>query len=401
MANNKKVLRTVLVLGALAAIAAAVKLIAFPAESAPSYLTADVAKTDIEQTVLASGTLAARTQVSIGAQVSGQIKSLKVALGDQVKQGDLIAEIDPRTQQNDLRDAEARLQNIKAQRLAKQAALKQAKLQFQRQQTLLKADASSRETYETAEATLNATNADIAALDAQIQQSTIAVDTAKLNLSYTSITAPIDGTVVYVAAKEGQTVNAAQTTPTIVMLSQLDTMTIKAQISEADVVKVQPGQPIYFTILGDPDHRYTATLRQIEPAPETISQDDTAGASKSSSAASSSTNAAVYYNGVFDVPNPDGRLRISMTAQVSIVLAEAKDVPSIPKAALGQRHKDGSYSVTVLGPDGNPVERHIKTGIDDTANIQILDGLQLGDRVIIGEAGATATQPQRRPRIRL
>lgn len=401
MANNKKVLRTVLVLGALAAIAAAVKLIAFPAESAPSYLTADVAKTDIEQTVLASGTLAARTQVSIGAQVSGQIKSLKVALGDQVKQGDLIAEIDPRTQQNDLRDAEARLQNIKAQRLAKQAALKQAKLQFQRQQTLLKADASSRETYETAEATLNATNADIAALDAQIQQSTIAVDTAKLNLGYTSITAPIDGTVVYVAAKEGQTVNAAQTTPTIVMLSQLDTMTIKAQISEADVVKVQPGQPIYFTILGDPDHRYTATLRQIEPAPETISQDDTAGASKSSSTATSSANAAVYYNGVFDVPNPDGRLRISMTAQVSIVLAEAKDVPSIPKAALGQRHKDGSYSVNVLGPDGNPVERRIKTGIDDTANIQILDGLQLGDRVIIGEAGTTAAQPQRRPRIRL
>jgi membrane fusion protein, macrolide-specific efflux system len=403
MRLNKKLMKYGLALGVLAAIGTGIKLVAFPAQSAPSYLTADVVKADIEQTVLASGTLEARTQVSVGAQVSGQIKSLKVALGDQVKAGQLIAEIDPRTQQNELRDAQARLQDVKAQRLSKQATLKQAQLQFQREQTLLKADASSREDYETAEATLSATKADIAALDAQIQQSTIAVDTAQINLGYTQITAPIDGTVVYIASKEGQTVNAAQTTPTIIMLAQLDTMTVKAQISEADVVRVKSGQPVYFTILGDPDHRYDATLRQIEPAPDSISDEDTAS-SKSSASSSTASNAAIYYNGLFDVPNPDGQLRISMTAQVSIVQAEAKNVPVIPKTALGRKHKDGSYSVSVIGADGKPADRKVNTGIDDTVNIQVTDGLQLGERVVIGEATGTApapAQPQRRPRLRL
>lgn len=403
MANKKRILRYALALAALALVGWGVKVLAFPAESAPAYLTADVVKGDIEQTVLATGTLEASNQVSVGAQVSGQIKSLKVALGDQVKAGQLIAEIDPRTQQNALRDAQAELLNLKAQRQQRQATLKQASLQFKRQQTLLEADAASREDYETAEATLSATKAEIAALDAQIEQGTIAVDTAKLNLGYTQITAPMDGTVVYLAVKEGQTVNAAQTTPTIIMLAQLDTMTIKAQISEADVVRVRSGQPVYFTILGEPDHRYEATLRAIEPAPDSISESDTASSSKSSTSSSTSANAAIYYNGLFDVPNPEGKLRISMTAQVSIVLAEAKDTLSIPMAALGPKHKDGTYTVRLLGADGKVTPRKVKTGINDTVNVQILDGLQPGERVIIGEStpGATAQQPQRRPRMRL
>ncbi|MDY0884848.1 macrolide transporter subunit MacA [Dongia soli] len=403
MKNKKRVLRYALAVAVLALVGWGVKVFAFPTESTPNYLTADVVKGDIEQTVLATGTLEARNQVSVGAQVSGQIKTLKVALGDHVKAGQLIAEIDPRTQQNALRDAQAELLNVKAQRQQRQATLKQATLQFKRQQTLLQADAASREDYETAEATLTATKAEIAALDAQIEQGTIAVDTAKVNLGYTQIIAPMDGTVVYLAVKEGQTVNAAQTTPTIIMLAQLDTMTIKAQISEADVVRVQPGQPVYFTILGEPDHRYEAKLRAIEPAPESISESDTSSSAKSSSSSSTATNAAIYYNGLFDVPNPEGKLRISMTAQVSIVLAEAKDTVTVPMAALGTKHKDGTYTVRLLGADGKVTPRKVKTGINDTVNVQILDGLQPGERVIIGEStpGAAAQQPQRRPRMRL
>ncbi|TXH35919.1 MAG: macrolide transporter subunit MacA [Rhodospirillaceae bacterium] len=403
MQNKKRLLRYALAVAVLALVGWGVKVFAFPTESSPNYLTADVTKGDIEQTVLASGTLEASNQVSVGAQVSGQIKTLKVALGDHVKAGQLIAEIDPRTQQNALRDAQAELLNVKAQRQQRQATLKQATLQFKRQQTLLQADAASREDYETAEATLTATKAEIAALDAQIEQGTIAVDTAQVNLGYTRITAPMDGTVVYLAVKEGQTVNAAQTTPTIIMLAQLDTMTIKAQISEADVVRVQPGQPVYFTILGEPDHRYQASLRAIEPAPDSISESDTSSSAKSSSSSSTSTNAAIYYNGLFDVPNPEGKLRISMTAQVSIVLAEAKDTLTVPMAALGAKHKDGTYTVRLLSPDGKVTPRKVKAGINDTVNVQILDGLQPGEHVIIGESnpGAAAQQPQRRPRMRL
>jgi len=365
----------------------------------PSYLSAAVERKDLSESVLATGTLEALRQVSVGAQVSGQVKSLKVALGDQVKKGEVIAEIDSLTQQNALKQADAQLKDVAAQRAAKVATLKQAQLAFDRQNVLLKQDASSKEAYEGAEATLAATKAEIAALDAQIQEATISSDTAKLNLGYTTITAPMDGTVVYVAVKEGQTVNAAQTTPTIIKLAELDTMTVEAEISEADVVKVTPGMPVTFTILGAPDHPYTATLRQIQPAPDSIAEDDDSGSSGSSTS-SSASSAAIYYNGLFDVPNTDGRLRISMTAEVTIKLAEADDALVIPLSAIGDA-KDGKASVQVLGADNAVSTRSIETGIADGALIEVKSGLAEGERVVLREAAQTDTATRRMPRMGL
>jgi macrolide-specific efflux system membrane fusion protein len=356
----------------------------------PSYLTAVVERKDVSESVLATGTLKALKQVSVGAQVSGQIKSLRVALGDQVTKGQVIAEIDSLTQQNSLKQAEAQLKDVTAQRAGKVATLKQAQLAFQRQKVLLKQDASSKENYESAEATLAVTQAEIAALDAQIQEATVSTDTAKVNLGYTTITAPMDGTVVYVAVKEGQTVNAAQTTPTIIKLAELDTMTVEAEISEADVVKVSPGMPVSFTILGEPDHLYAATLRQIKPAPDSISEEDTTGTTSTSSTSSSSSSSAVYYNGLFDVPNPDGKLRISMTAEVTIKLAEAKAALVIPLSAIGGA-KNGKASVQVLGTDGTVATRTIDIGIADGALIEVKNGLAEGERVILREAAETDT----------
>jgi macrolide-specific efflux system membrane fusion protein len=303
------------------------------------------------------------------------------------------------TQQNALKQAQAQLKDVTAQRAAKVATLKQAQLAFDRQKTLLKQDASSKEAYESAEATLTATQADIAALDAQIQEATVSADTAKVNLGYTTITAPMDGTVVYVAVKEGQTVNAAQTTPTIIKLADLSTMTVDAEISEADVVKVTPGMPVSFTILGAPNHPYAATLRQIEPAPDSISEDDTTGSAGSSSSSSSSSS-AVYYNGLFDVPNTDGRLRISMTAEVTIKLAEADNALVIPLSAIGEA-KAGKATVQVLGADDAVSARTIETGIDDGALIEVKNGLDEGDRVILQEAAQTDTANRRMPRMGL
>jgi macrolide-specific efflux system membrane fusion protein len=371
----KTLVRTSLCAAVLVALAFAAKLAFFPAAPKPDYVTATAALADIEQAVLASGTVQAFKQVSVGAQASGQIKSVKVALGDSVKKGQLVAEIDSLTQQNSLRNAQAALANVQAQLLVQQATLQQAELSYQRQHTLLGADAGSRADFEAADAALHTARAQVAAAQAQIAQAKITANTAQLNLGYTQIAAPIDGVVVAVVAQEGQTVNANQTTPTILKLARLDTITVKAQISEADVVRVKPGQKVVFTILGAPDKRYTTTLRTVEPAPDSISTDTTTTTTTSAT--------AIYYNGLLDMPNPDGQLRISMTAQVRIVQAEARQVLSIPSAALVARDQ-----VRVLNADGVAEPRTVKVGLNNNLQAQILDGLALGERVVVSEAVA-------------
>ncbi len=165
-----------------------------------------------------------------------------------------MAEIDDLAQQNALKDAEEALKNVQAQRAAKIATQKNNQLTYQRQQQILAKGVGVRADFDSIKATLEATQAEISALDAQIAQAEIAVSTAKLNLGYTKISSPIAGTVVAIPVEEGQTVNAVQSAPTIIKVAQLDTMTVEAQISEADVVKVKTGMPVYFTILGEPEN---------------------------------------------------------------------------------------------------------------------------------------------------
>jgi macrolide-specific efflux system membrane fusion protein len=370
-------------------LAGGAAFLAFRSEAAhqPDYVTATVTRRDIVQSVLANGTLKALAQVSVGAQVSGQIKSLKVAQGDRVRKGEVIAEIDSLTQQNELRQAEAHLKDVTAQRESKRATLRQAQLAFARRQFLLRQDAGSKEDYENAEGRVKATQADIAALDAQIQQATVSVDIAKVNLGYTMITAPMDGIVIHAAVREGQTVNATQSIPTIVKLAQLETMTVEAQISEADVVKVAPGMLATFTILGAPDHPYTAKLRAIRLAPESVAKEDESAMASSLASSSSSPSSAVYYNGLFEAANPDGRLRIAMTAQVSIVLAKTQGALVIPLTALSAS-TGAKALVEVLDAQGSPEPREIETGISDAANIEVRRGLQEGEQVVLGVAPA-------------
>ncbi len=406
------------VVAALLVVGAAAWSLHSPA--VPALATSPVTRSDLEKTVDATGVIDAYKLVSVGAQASGQIKSLKVELGDVVKKGDLIAEIDSVTQENSLKNAQAALENIRAQRAAQVASWKEAQRTFDRQKKMLAAEATSRADYEAAEASLASIRAQIRALDAQIKQSETELSTAKANLGYTSITAPIDGTVVAVVTEEGRTVNANQSAPTIVKLARLDKVTVNAEISEADVVKVKPGMPVYFTILGEPDHKYHATLRQVNPAPESISTDDS---STSGSSSSSTSDSAVYYNALFDVPNPDGALRIDMTAQVSVVLARAKNALMIPSTALGAKvsgksapgtasstpkARDSSntaeaagsdtYIVRVVGKNGKPEPRRIKVGLNNGTNVQVLEGLSTGDKVVVGEvadAGKTDSDSRR------
>ncbi|MFC5475006.1 efflux RND transporter periplasmic adaptor subunit [Paraherbaspirillum soli] len=387
--SNKKFLIYLVSVTACLLAAFALYRFLFSTGNEPQNLTAPVAIADIQDTVLASGSLEALQQVNVGAQVSGQLKSLKVVLGQQVKKGQLVAEIDSLTQQNALQNAQSGLTQVLAQLRSKQAMLVQAQLNFKRQQRLLAGDAGSRENFESAEATLQATLADIDSLNAQIEQARITVSTAQLNLGYTKIIAPMDGEVVAIVTKEGQTVNSAQQAPTIIILAELKTMTVKALVSEADVIRVKPQQPVHFTILGDPDHRYHGTLRTIEPAPDSISRD----ASRNENNVSATP---IYYNALFDVPNPDNRLRISMTAQVSIVIKQARDALVIPSTALGERGEDGRYQVKVLETRNGKrtvATRRIRIGINNI-HAQVLDGLAAGEQVVIGEADSSPDSDQ-------
>ena len=378
---------------AVVSIAGVIAAIGFfrPAGHADS-LTVPVKRADIEQSVLCTGTLQASKLVSVGAQVSGQLKHLAVKLGERVTAGQLLAEIDPVLQQNDLRDAEGSLEVAEANLRAKSVQLAQNRLELQRQQTMFAADASSKAEFDTAKAAVDTTEAEQAALAAQARKAASQLEKARANLGYTRIVAPMDGVVVAVVTKQGQTVNANQAAPTIVMLAKLDVMTIKAQVSEADVVSVKPGQTVYFTTLGNPDRRYYAKVRQIEPAPESIVNENSTTASYGSS-----SSTAIYYNALFDIPNTDGTLYPSMTAQVYIVIAEAKQVLTIPATALGGKDADGRYTVQVLGKDRKPQPRKVRIGINTRVTCQVLDGLRAGDAVVIGDAGDVKQDGDRGP----
>ncbi|MDU3923280.1 MAG: efflux transporter periplasmic adaptor subunit, partial [Klebsiella pneumoniae] len=168
--------------------------------------------------------------------------------------------------------------------------------------------------------------------------------------------------------------------------AQLDVMTIKAQISEADITRVTQGQKAYFTIFSEPDKKYDATLRTVELAPESVMKDDSLSGGGTASG-SGTSNASVYYNALLDVPNPDNRLRIAMTAQVSLLLGEAKNTLLVPIHAV-HKNADKKQQVQVLTGDNRVEIREVTTGITNNVDIQILSGLKAGEHVVLVQESA-------------
>ncbi|MDI6634059.1 MULTISPECIES: efflux RND transporter periplasmic adaptor subunit [Pantoea] len=344
-------------------------------------MTAAVRQGDIENVIAATGKMDAIERVNVGAQVSGQVKKLYIKAGDNVRKGQLIAEIDDQPQRSDLRNAQAALSVAQADLQTRQATLVRQQAQFQRLQQMVKTNAVSRQDFDTAAEAWRIAQAELTAQQARVIQAQIEVDKKQLDLGYTRIMAPIDGTVVAIVTKQGQTVNAVQSAPTIAKLAQLGTMTIKVQISEADITNIQPGQQAWFTTFANPDKRYNATLRSIELAPESVMKDD-ALMGNSENNTVSSTNAAVYYNALLDVPNPDNALRISMTAQVNLLRDQAKNALLVPVQAT-KKASDGRTYVEIADQNNQPEKRYITTGISDSVDIQVLSGLRLGEKVIL------------------
>lgn len=350
------------------------------APAKPELVTAQVRMGDIEEVVLATGVLEPLELVRVGAQASGRVERLAVKIGDIVEAGQLVAEIDPQTRRNALRDREAALANIRAVHVARMAGLVKAEKDLERQRELLAGNSTPRAQYDAAIAARDSMRAEVRALKAQVAQAQVALESAGIELGYTRITAPIAGTVVAIVTEEGQTVNALQTAPTIVMIARLDTMTVRADISEADVVRVRQGLPVWFSILGDPRRRFDGELRQVEPAPVTIANESSIAAS-----GTSSTNGAVYYTGLIDVGNADGVLRPSMTAQVSIVLSRVSGALLVPLSAVEGAPRAGDVArLRVLDATGEVEIREVQVGIDNGAEIQILSGLQADEIIVLG-----------------
>ncbi|SMX42929.1 efflux RND transporter periplasmic adaptor subunit [Actibacterium lipolyticum] len=350
-----------------------------PGESASPPTTSVATRGTVEQSVLASGIIEAKQLVSVGARVSGQIETLSVTLGQEVAQGGLIAQIDSQDQQNAVLQAQADLANIEAQIAAKNASLRKAELILERQEKLNSQDYVSKEEVEAAISDVLVDKAELQALEAQKSSAEVTVSTAQIALARTTIKAPIAGTVVAIVVDEGQTVNASQNAPTIVKIADLDTMVVKAEISEADVVHVHAGQQVVFSILGEPESAFTAVVRDVEPAPSEIKDSDTI-----------STDEAIYYNGMLDVANPDHRLRIGMTTQVSIILNKVEDALTVPASALS-RAADGSYVVQVYDPaTGESHRQTVEVGLNDKVTAEITSGLTEGQRVVTGSVIAPA-----------
>lgn len=323
---------------------------------------------DIEENVTAQGKLEPKEYVDVGAQVTGQLQKLHVELGDVVKKGQLLAEIDPRIYAARVQADEARISSLQAQLIQQEALILFAVRQYERNQTLFLTKAVSQEALQNSESNSKAALAQADSIRAQLKEIESTLSGDRTNLGYTKIFAPMDGTVVLQSARAGQTLNANQQTPTIMQLAKLDKMTVRAQTAEADIMLIKPGLPVYFTTLGSEQRRWRGYVRQILPSPETL-------------------NNVVLYNVLVDVDNEDGVLMTGMSAQVFFVLGEAKHVPVIPVNALDKRlpekdnEKGRAYEVKRLVKGNQFQEMTIHVGLQNRRYAEIRDGLSAGDRV--------------------
>ena len=372
--------RFFILLGLLVAAGAAYYFFSSNSKQETTYLTESVTRGNVEKTVVASGSVESVNEVDVGAQASGKITKLYVKLGQEIKKGEMIADIDSTTQINTLNNKKAALVSYQAQLKAKKTAYDVALSSYNRLSKLYTQKATSLDSVNTAKSTLDNAKAEMEAIEANIKQAEIEVNTAETNVSYTKITAPMDGTVISVPVSEGQTVNANQTTPTIVTIADLSKMKIKPEISEGDITKVKAGQEVSFTILSDSQTVYHSVIDSVDPANTTTS--DSSSTSSLSSSSSSTTSAIYYYANVL-IDNPDRTLRIGMTTENNIKIANAKDVLLVSNMAIQKR--DGKSFVNVLNDKNQPEPREVEIGVQNDFKTEIKSGLNEGEKVIVSQ----------------
>ena len=347
--------------------------------------TVTVSRGTIESSVTALGTLQPRRYVDVGAQASGQIRQIHVEAGDPVQEGQLLVEIDPSTQKAKLDASRYAIENLKAQLQEQKAQHQLARQKYQRQQRLAAGNATREEDVQTAKAELSATQARVDMFQAQILQAQASLRSDEAELGYTRIYAPMSGTVVAVDARVGQTLNAQQQTPLILRIAKLSPMTVWAEVSEADIGHVKPGMTAYFTTLSGGNRRWTSTVRQILPIPPKPLI-ETQGSGSPNSSNKSGSGRVVLYTVLLDVDNSDNALMAEMTTQVFFVAGAAKDVLTVPVAALQGVSGSDRQIARVVAANGSIEAREVRLGLSDRLRVEVLDGLHEGDHLLIGPA---------------
>jgi len=367
--SARRVWQSLLAIVALTLVGATVSAF-LPGEDLRHYQLATASHGRVEQSITAMATLQPSEYVDVGAQVSGQLKKIHVKPGMPVEQGQLLAEIEATVPQAKVQAGRAQLQSLRAQLSERRAQAKLAEQVHLRQQKLMAAKATAAETAESADAAFRAAQAQVASIEAQIEQTASTLSADEASLGYTRIYAPISGTVLTLTARQGQTLNANQQAPIILRVADLSTMTVQAQVSEADVGRLKPGMSAYFTTLGRTNRRWHGSLREILPSPEVL-------------------NNVVMYNAQFDVDNPDRVLLPQMSAQVFFVQAAADDVIQVPVSAVlglergGRRDQPAQARVRVV-EGGSVVERAVTVGIRNRVMAEIKSGLAEGEQVVVG-----------------
>jgi HlyD family secretion protein len=329
------------------------------------YETAPVIRGNIVQHATASGSLSAVVSVDVGCQVSGKIIALYADYNSPVKKGQLAAEIDPTVYKASLRQAEGQLASANADVILKRQNLERKKILVP-----LKA---------AAQLDLDQAVAELAQSEASVIINQAALESAQANLGYCKITAPVDGIVISRKVDLGQTVIAAMSTPVLFTIAQdIAKMNISTSVSEADIGQVKDGQPVDFTVDAFPDEVFHGTVTQVRKSPTT-------------------TQNVVTYETIITVDNPEQKLFPGMTADVSILVAERKNVLKTPNTALRYTPPENAAFeqtppaklersqrlVYTPGTDGIKLKPVIvKTGITDGVDTEILEGVTEGTPLV-------------------
>lgn len=325
-----------------------------------NWETAMVQRRDIGATVLATGEVRPKVgaQVAVGSRASGVVGKLHVTVGDRVRAGQLLAELDPVEYQTQVARAQAQLLNTTAERAY-------AEKEYARAQSLAEARA-------TTPAALSAAQRALDTALAREREAAAALAAARVQLGYTSIRAPISGVIASVSTQEGETVAASFAAPTFVTIVDLSRLEVWAYVDETDIGRIKIGQRARFTVDTYPGDEFEGRVTAVRPGAEVRD------------------NVVTYITLIeFDNP-PDKLLRPEMTTTVNIVLEGRTAAASVPNGAL-RRDAGGTY-VLVRTRDG--VERRsIRVGFRGTDHSEVLAGVGDGDRVVLGPARPCEQRP--------
>jgi len=310
-----------------------------------------VARRDLGATVLATGVVRPMVgaEVRVGSRVSGVLQRLYVTVGDRVREGQLLAQLDSSELTARLKQAEAALANA------------QAENDYAVEEYARAVDLREKGIIPETEMSLMERQRDVTA--SQVAQAKANLETAEIQLGYTKIYAPIGGVVAEVATQVGETVAASFAAPTFVTIIDLDRLEVWAYVDETDIGRVETGQRAVFTVDTYSDTDFTGTVTAIRPMAEI-------------------QDAVVNYVTVIDIVERNGRiLRPEMTTTVNIVLERRDDVLAIPNRAV-RRDRGGTYAFVM--ENGARVRRDIRIGYRDRDYSEVVEGLNEGDRIVVG-----------------